>query len=215
MAKQLNHINLVINADTAQAQAELKKLQQDLYGIMNAGSGKSLSAGMKEASSAAKELSYHLNQAFNASTGNLDLSKLNASLKKSSTNVTELSTKLLQAGSSGQTAFVNLAKAISKADYPMFKLNGRLAEMWTTLKNTARWQLSSSVLHGFMGAVQQATSYAKDLDESLNNIRIVTGMTSAQMDVFAEKANKAAKALNTTTTAYTNAALIFFNLRRT
>jgi hypothetical protein len=103
-----------------------------------------------------------------------------------------------------------LAQTISKADYPMFKLNARLTEMWTTLKNTARWQLSSSMLHGFIGAVQKATSYAKDLDESLNKIRIVTGFTASQMDAFAEKANKAAKALNTTTTAYTNAALIFY-----
>jgi TP901 family phage tail tape measure protein len=177
---------------------------------MNAGMGKNLSSGMKEASAAAKELSYHLNQAYNTSTGNLDLSKLNASLQKSSTNVTQLSNKLLQAGASGQSAFINLAQAISKADYPMFKLNSRLTEMWTTLKNTARWQLSSSMLHGFMGAVQKATSYARDLDESLNNIRIVTGQSADKMDEFAAKANRAAKALSTTTTAYTNAALIFY-----
>ena len=209
MAKQLN-VNLAFNADTAKAKAEIKTLQQDLYKIMNASGGNSMSAGMKEASAAAKELSYHLNQAYNTTTGNIDLSKLNASLKKSSTNVTELSNRLLQAGSSGQSAFISLAQAISKADYPMFKLNSRLAEMWTTLKNTARWQLSSSMLHGFMGAVQKATSYAQDLDESLNNIRIVTGQSADKMDEFAVKANRAAKALSTTTTAYTNAALIFY-----
>ena len=209
MAKQLN-VNLAFNADTAKAKAEIKTLQQDLYKIMNASGGNSMSAGMKEASAAAKELSYHLNQAYNTTTGNIDLSKLNASLKKSSTNVTELSNRLLQAGSSGQSAFISLAQAISKADYPMFKLNSRLAEMWTTLKNTARWQLSSSMLHGFMGAVQKATSYAQDLDESLNNIRIVTGQSADKMDEFAVRANRAAKALSTTTTAYTNAALIFY-----
>jgi hypothetical protein len=31
----------------------------------------------------------------------------------------------------------------------------------TTLKNTARWQLSSSLLHGFMGALQGSISYAE------------------------------------------------------
>jgi hypothetical protein len=45
----------------------------------------------------------------------------------------------------------------------------------TTLKNTARWQISSSILHGFMGAIQGAYGYAQDLNRSLNNIRIVTG----------------------------------------
>lgn len=210
MAKQLN-VNLNFAANTSQVKSELKSLQQDLYQIINMSGGKiGLTSELQEAKNAAKELSYHLNQAYNSSTGNIDLSKLNDSLQKSSTNVTQLSNKLLQAGSSGQSAFINLAKAISQADYPMFKLNSRLAEMWTTLKNTARWQLSSSILHGFMGAIQHASSYAKDLDESLNNIRIVTNMTAEETDLFAEKANKAAKALNTTTTAYTNAALIFY-----
>ena len=175
MAKQLN-VSLNFAANTSQVKSELKSLQQDLYQIINMSGGKiGLTSELKEAKNAAKELSYHLNQAYNSSTGNIDLSKLNDSLQKSSTNVTQLSNKLLQAGSSGQSAFINLAKAISQADYPMFKLNSRLAEMWTTLKNTARWQLSSSILHGFMGAIQQASSYAKNLDKSLNNIRIVTG----------------------------------------
>jgi hypothetical protein len=47
---------------------------------------------------------------------------------------------------------------------------GLLTEFWTTLKNTARWQISSSILHGFMGAVQGAYSYAQDLNKSLNDI---------------------------------------------
>lgn len=210
MAKQLN-VDLTVRANTNHAREEMKKLQQDLHAIMNISlSDKNLSAGFEQAATAAKELTYHLNQAYNSSTGNLDLSKFNASLRKSNTDVTQLSNKLLQAGSIGQSAFVNLANAISQAEYPMFKLNSKLAEMWTTLKNTARWQLSSSMLHGFMGAVQKATSYAQDLDKSLNDIRIVTNMTSENMDDFAEKANKAAKELSTTTKAYSDASLIFF-----
>jgi hypothetical protein len=57
---------------------------------------------LREASSAAKELSIHLNNAFNAQTGNFDLSKLDRSLKTSSTNVTQLSQKLLSAGATGE-----------------------------------------------------------------------------------------------------------------
>jgi len=82
--------------------------------------------------------------------------------------------------------------------------------MWTTLKNTARWQISSSILHGFMGAVSSAYGYAQDLNESLNNIRIVTGNSTEEMAKFAKEANKAAKALSTTTTNYTDAALIYY-----
>jgi TP901 family phage tail tape measure protein len=48
------------------------------------------------------------------------------------------------------------------------------------------------------------------LNESLNNIRIVTGASKDEMATFAKEANKAAKALSTTTTEYTNASLIYF-----
>ena len=61
-----------------------------------------------------------------------------------------------------------------------------------------------------MGAVQSAYGYAQDLDKSLNNIRIVTGHSAEEMAVFAEQANKAAKALSATTTEYTNASLIYY-----
>jgi hypothetical protein len=44
----------------------------------------------------------------------------------------------------------------------------------------------------------------------LNNIRIVTGNSVDEMAKFAQEANKAAKALSTTTTAYTDASLIYF-----
>ena len=207
MAKKLN-VDLTFSANTTQAKQAIQELQQSLAKVSAIKVGNSQQ--LKEASEAAKMLSYHLNQAYNATTGNIDLRALNNSLQKSQTNVIELSNKFLQAGESGQQAFIHLAQAISTADYPMFKLNSKLSEMLTTLKNTARWQLSSSLLHGFMGAVSSAYGYAQDLNESLNNIRVVTGQNADDMAKFAEQANKAAKALSTTTTDYTNASLIYY-----
>lgn len=207
MAKQLN-VSLAFNADVSQAQKAIQNLQTSLSKISAMKVGDNLQ--LKEASEAARMLSYHLNQAYNATTGNIDLSALNHSLQKSSTNVTQLSNKLLQAGQTGQQAFVNLAQAISTAEYPMFKLGKRLTEFGNTLKNTIRWQFSSSLIHGMMGAYQQAIGYAEDLNQSLTNIRVVTGNNVEEMARFAEYANKAAKSLSTTTTAYTDAALIFY-----
>jgi hypothetical protein len=54
------------------------------------------------------------------------------------------------------------------------------------MKNTAKWQISSSILHGFIGGLQSAWGYAKELDKSLNNIRIVTGYNTERMAEFAE-----------------------------
>ena len=203
-------VNLAFTADTKRAQASIQQLQQSLQQISMSGMKGTMTKEMEQASAAAKELSYHLNQAFNAKTGNFDLSRLDRSLKTSGTNIDVLSSKLLGAGATGQQAFIQLAQSIAAAERPMITLSSRMTGLMTTLKNTAKWQISSTILHGFMGAVQQAYGYAQDLNESLNNIRIVTGYNTDRMAQFAEEANKAAKALSTTTTAYTDASLIYY-----
>jgi hypothetical protein len=50
--------------------------------------------------------------------------------------------------------------------------------MGVTLKNSLRWQLSSSLLHGFMSGMQDAYSYAKNLNSALTDIRIVSGQSA-------------------------------------
>ena len=213
MAKQLN-VNLAFTADTSQAKAQIQSLQTQLKAITSLNPttafGGTLTKQIQEASMAATQLQVHLKNATNVNTGTLDFTKLNQSLQKSQTNLSSYANKLLAIGPQGQQAFMSLAQAVASAEIPIRRSTGMLAEMGTVLKNTARWQISSSILHGFMGAIQSAYGYAQDLNESLNNIRIVTGQNIDQMAKFAENANKAAKALSTTTTAYTNAALIYY-----
>ena len=208
MAKQLN-VDLNVKANTTEAKKSLQDLQKSLTQVANM-SMSSTTTGMTQAAQAAKELSVHLNKAINTDTGKLNLNALNSSLKASKTDLSELSSRLLSAGSSGQAAFAQLAQSIAAADRPLVTMGTHLSGFLTTLKNTARWQISSSILHGFMGSIQSAYNYAQDLNQSLNNIRIVTGQNVDQMAQFAEQANKAAKALSTTTTAYTDAALIYY-----
>lgn len=209
MAKQLN-VALDFTANTTQAKQQIQELQQLLTKVAYSTDLGIDPSQMKEASAAAKELAVHLNEAYNQKTGNYDLSKLNASLAKSKTNVTELSTSLLQAGTTGQQAFIKLAQSIAAADQPMITLNARLQDFLTTVKNTVKWQISSSMIHGVMGALQGAYHYAQNLNSSLNDIRIVTGHNIDYMDKFADRANKAAKALSTSTLNYTDASLIYY-----
>ena len=211
MAKQLN-VKLNFQADTSQVQQALASLTTSLSNISNITPtvGNKLTQDLSIAKKSAQDLQMHLNNAFNVKTGNLDLGKLDASLKSSGQSLGQLSSNLLKAGTQGEQAFLNIQRAIGNASIQINQANGALASFLTTLKNTARWQISSSILHGFMGALQSAWGYAKDLDKSLNNIRIVTGYSSDRMADFAEQANKAAKALSTTTTKYTDASLIFY-----
>ena len=49
--------------------------------------------------------------------------------------------------------------------------------MMTTLKNTVKWEISSSFVHGIESTFSSAINYAKDLNESLTDIRIVSGQS--------------------------------------
>ena len=214
MAKQLNVVNLKFTADTSQAKTQIDDLQTKLTQLAAAGSktgkGLGIEKELKEASLAAAELKTHLANATNQKTGSLDFSKLNQSITKSGKTISQYGEQLMKLGPQGQQAFNSFANAVTNAEVPIKRSNALLKEMGTTLKNTMRWQLSSSLLHGFMGSLQSAYGYAKDLDKSLNNIRIVSGLSSDEMGKFAEKANKAAQALSTTTVKYTDAALIYY-----
>jgi len=213
MPKQLN-VDLRFNADTSQAKKQIQDLQTSLSSLStNSNLGinfKGTNAELQQVLKNVAQLKVQLQEATNIKTGNLDLTKFTAQMQKSGMTLEKYRMTLTSLGPDGAKAFVQLANSIAAADIPIRRTNALLAEMGTVLKNTIRWQLSSSMIHGFMGAIQQAYGYAQDLNESLTNIRIVTGQSTDQMAAFADKANKAAQALSTTTTAYTDAALIFY-----
>lgn len=210
MAKQLN-VDLRFNADTQAAKRSINQLATELEKLSKPHKIEGISSeSLKAASKAAQELQGHLQNAVNVNTGKLDLSKFSQSLSRSNTDIQSLALNLSRAGSQGQQAFASLVRNINMADKSMVGLGAKMTDFATTLKNTARWQISSSILHGFMGTISSALGYAERLNTSLNNIRIVTGQSVDQMAAFAEKANAAAKALSTTTTAYTDAALIYY-----
>ena len=213
MAKQLN-VSMKFTADTAQAKTQLKELSNSLNtltsGTYTPGKNFVLTDKIKQATIAATDLKVALDSAMDIDTGNLDLKKFNESLKKGGTSLSDYAKHLNNLGPEGQKAFSLLSKSIVQAEIPLRKTNKVLDEFKTSLMNTARWQLSSSILHGFMGALQTAYGYAQDLNASLNDIRIVTGYSSDEMARFAVEANNAAKALSTTTTDYTKASLIYY-----
>lgn len=216
MAKQLNsyQVNLQFTADSKQAQQQLQNLQSQLTSLINQASATGSTLGVtkeiQEGINAAAQLKVKLQEATDVNTGKLDLTKFSHSLDRSKIKLKDYANTLSDLGPEGAEAFMSLARSISMADAPLFKVRGLLGDLFVTLKNTARWQISSSILHGFMGAVSTAYGYTQDLNKSLNNIRIVTGQSSEEMAKFAKEANTAAKALSTTTTKYTDAALIYY-----
>ena len=211
MAKQKIEIELAFGADTQKAKASLADLSNQLNKFMSQGAGElKISSSMKTAQEQAAKLGVALKEAVNVDTGKFDLSKFQNSLHKSGTDLQKLRDSLVKAGPEGTKTFMALADSIVKAEIPTKRINEGLAKMAKTLKDTARWQLSSNIMHGLESALSSAYGYAQDLNRSLNDIRIVTGYSTDYMEDFAVAANKAARALSTTTNEYAKASLIYF-----
>ena len=234
MAGNINvngQVNLKVNFQTEQAVQQMQKLTQELNKVSSLGhqvgaslyeniygkdgktllhNGDLIKNQIQAASKSAMELQSHLITAFNPKNGNLDLMKFTNSLKVSGKDLNAYSESLMQLGSQGKQSYMGLARAVASAEMPLKRTTTMMDKAWGGLKKTAGWMISSSILHGFVGNIQQAMGYAQDLNKSLTDIRIVTNASSSDMARFAKQANIAAKELNTTTTRYTKASLIYY-----
>ena len=211
MADNNVRVNLQFNADITQAKKQMQDLYKSLQAVSNLNTFTlNMDADLIKAANAAEELEMHLKAATNVNTGKLNLIEFNKSLAQSQTSLAQLITNLANGGNVGQQAFAKLATQISQTQVPLRQTNALISNMMNSLKNTVKWELSSSFVHGIERTFSQAVSYVRDLNSSLNNIRIVTGQSMEDMARFAEQANKTAKTLSTTTKEYTDAALIFY-----
>lgn len=206
MAKRLNY-TIGVNADTSKFEASLQEAVTSLQAL---GTKSQVVPTLQKASTAALDLAKNLQSAVNTNTGKLDLSVFNKKLEDSGQSLRSYYNQMVQLGPAGTEAFLKVTSSITQAELPLRRTNTLMNELWVTMKNTMRWQLTSSVLHGFVGSLEQAYGYSKNLDRSLNEIRIVSEKSAEDMARFAEQANKAAKALSTTTTNYTDASLIYY-----
>lgn len=213
MAKQLN-VNLAFTADTTQAAKQIQNLQATLNQLtLNASLNNKLGLNkeLTEATNQVTKLKSILSTSTDKDTGLLNFKTFNAEIKKSGINVEQYAKSLNKLGPDGAKAFSQLSAAVSNANLSFNKANGLMSELWTTMKNTLRWQLTSSALHSFIGGLEQAYGYAQDLNKSLTDIRIVAPEKSlGDMADFAKVANKQAKELGASTLDYVNGALIYY-----
>lgn len=218
MASQKMEIQLNFVANTSAAKANIENLQQSLAklsaGQLNKGLfGNATTEQIQQASMAAQELKIHLQNATNVNTGKLNLTAFQTSLKSAGTSAKELSSALLQGGAMGAQAFAQLATAIAQADSNVLaftKTSAKSSMLFKSLTTALTNQLTTKVFTQIAGSLNSAFSYAERLDSSLNSIRIVTHNSVEEMERFATHATAAAQALSSTTTAYTDAALIYY-----
>ena len=214
MADQQRRVSLIFDADSSRAKQQIDSLASSINKLMDKSMRITGVAGLdkdlQEATKNAAQLQIQLQKAVNVKTGKLDLTKFNDSLRESGMTLDKYQQSFSKVGSVGQQAFTGLARSIATAEIPLRRTNGLLNDFAVTMKNTVKWQLSSSLMHGFLSSVQSAMSYAQHLNQNLTDIRIVTGQSADEMARFAEVANKSARELSTTTNQYAKAALIFY-----
>lgn len=181
--------------------------QQALSGV-NTSSLNLADQELKEIITSANQLEGALDRAFNTNLGTLNVSKFNQELQK--LNLNKIQADFAKAGAAGQNAFRNMTTQVLTTNMQLKQTHSLIDNMATTMANTVKWGIASSIMNNFTGSVQKAYGYVKKLDTSLNNIMLVTDKSAENMESFAKQANKAAKELGASTTAYTDAALIYY-----
>lgn len=202
--------NVKVQADTKEFKANIQSAMSELNKIANNQPLKFDSSELKAGVQSAKDLRTALQSALSVDMSKINMSTFSSSLKKAGTDLATIRDSMSAFGVSGERAFDNVASSIMNASQQSITLNQHFSNLLTNLKKTAQWQISSSIIHGFVGKIQEAVGYAKNLNESLNNIQIVTQMSSSQIADFAAQAQKAAKSLSSSTLAFSDAALIYF-----
>jgi TP901 family phage tail tape measure protein len=184
----------------------LQNVQQELNKTGNTNVDNSLKDGVK----AAQQLESILNDAWNSKLNQLDLNKVNTGIKSTFGSVQQLKNEMEKGGATGSAAYNKIASSVLNTNLQLKQSNKLLDDMADTMAKTVKWGITSSIFNRITGSIQEAWGYTKRLDNSLNDIRIVTEKSAEAMQQFAREANNAAKSLGASTTDYTEASLIYF-----
>ena len=162
---------------------------------------------MHEAQSNLQTLQQALGKSFNSSTGLINVKQLQSELN--GLTLGQLEKSFSAAGNTGRQVFGNFLSQIGQIDTSFKSVSSTVDKIANTFGNTVRWGVTASIFQTMQNSIYRAVEYVKELDTSLNNIRIVSGQSAEQMRDFSLYANEAAKNLGQTTTAFTDASLIF------
>ena len=168
---------------------ELKRQLQDINRELQGTFPIEVDYDVESALQSTRALQQALEQAYDPKFNTLSFEKFNNVLKQNGTDIQVIGKNLLNAGTSGQKAFLNLTNTFNQMGSVVKRTNKLVDEMAQTMKNTVTWGLSSGLWNQMLNGAQQAYGYIKNLDTALNDIRIVTGQSADQMRDFSKDAN--------------------------
>ena len=222
MAEQKRKISYGINFEVNDA--ELKKLKKQLeqlqkLSVVNYANQQGISLNnpataekqthqLTKLKKDAAEFQRLMRLAYNPKTNSYNITKFNTALKQSGLNVKSFRAEM-QKTAEGRAVWAAQTHELTKFNTEIKQSHKLLDALGTTLANTIKWTISSSIMQGVTRSISQAYGFAKNLDSALNDIRIVTGKSADEMVRFAERANAVASNLGKGTNDYTRAALIY------
>ena len=189
-----------------QTLADLKKQLAQIRVDIQSKNRNGMTESLEETLKVANQLDNIITKSWNSRLNQFDLSKLNNDLKKS--NLT--ATSLKQTFSAYPEVYDNFSRKILESNVQLKQSSKLLDKMSVTMANTVRFGISSSIFNNLTSSISKAYNYTLQLDKSLNDIRIVSNESAANMERFAKQANTAAKELGASTLDYTKAALIYY-----
>lgn len=136
-------------------------------------------------------------------------------VRSAGVNLTHVLDDLEAIGVKGSLSFDKFTSEVKSNRIELEKTDTLLDKTVTTLTKTYLWNMANRAVDVFNGKIQDSVKFIYDLDESLNNIRVVTGKSSDEMATFTQNANEAAQRLGQTTLAYTEGALLYLQQGKT
>ena len=188
----------------------LNRLKTEAQAVSTSLGGNTMEKEFQQAISAAEKLQQIVSQSTNVKLGKIDFAEVTSQINKTYGSMEKLQQQLHLGGAHGDRIFNSFNNSLLKTNLQLKESNRLIDEMATSFGNTVKWGISSSVFNTLTGSLSKAWDYAKNLDSSLNDIRIVTGKSADEMERFAKIANNSAKSLGASTLDYTEAALIYY-----
>ena len=210
MAQQGGRIEFQVGFKTDKSGIQdLKKSLQDIQKVKPVNFN-GTNEELKKVKTTAKQVESALSKAFNPNINSINLKTFDNQLKKSGKSIDDIYTSFSKMGAQGQVAFSQMARSVLTTNQQLKETHSIINQMGTTMVNTIKWGVASSIMNTFSSSVQGAFKYVESLEKSLTNIRIVTGDSQEKMQQFAESANRAAQELGRSTMDYSKAALTFY-----
>ncbi len=178
--------------DARKSLQELQKMSLETFNSIGnnrnaANSARELSLLKRDA----LELEQALARSFNADLGVTNVQRLRNEL--SHLPMREIGERFAMAGAAGQNAFNTVAGQALSLNNTLKQTGPILTKIQQTLTNALSWNLITGAFNQITKSISQAWGYSKNLDNSLNNIRIITRQSAEEGTVD-----------------YTDAALIYY-----